>query len=1009
MIGAVLCVNVRTTSAAYYDSGRSGDSWEDAYIISSVEDLITLRDRIDDDEEPYRKYYVLASNIDLTSYTDWEGIWNGQDFRGHFDGQNHTIHINSQTNRGYAGLFHAVSSEKNTIAVRNLNITGTINADCAGTIVHYLNSGIVENCSFSGTITPLSSGGAYGAGGIVAHLEGGTVRDCRVTANISGNDYAGGIAGEVYAGNIENCTVDDNTRITAVEQIGGIAGYVNGSFSGRISGNRWPSIYPESGNEYTPAPQDNTTEWNGHRYQLFNESLTWEQARSRCEALGGHLATITSQAEQNAITSLLTTSQNVYYAYWLGGYTDNLGWRHWVTDEPFEKQYQNFAEGQPDGSGGFLQIFAFTDSSTSLYVLGKWDDTNTNGINSGRITEHGFICEWDNQPEQVKAAPLATAFLRWLAASRDQQQDNNGYLNGSIPSPIDTSHLNNNLPRVSASSVFRASEIASAFDGRKAFGLPEARDQGKGTNTCWAFASIAAMEASYLAQHFTSLNGTPDFSELQVVWAVKSRDFSEAVLLQMGTQDEARNVLLLSTRAPISESVFPYSSDATNESISADWHSKTFTKLPVTLTGTAPRGNITETNRDIIKQDIISNGGVFCKIRYDKSAYSETNHSYYIKDDRIPNHAVFIAGWDDNYSADLFVNTPPIKGAWLVRNSYGSSYGDNGYFWLSYAQGTDTDLNIIDATVFTVSEDKISQSGKEKHEHDEKGKTKVINSAWASNVFCSGRDEELIQISFPTTDNNAEYQVFVNTFGKNAPSYPGETDTPLMTGNFPSAGDHTLNLPASIQLYSGDYYAVIVKITHTSEYESPTAVEGRIDGYISPDVGEKQSFFAAGEPVPSMWQDGKYIDGGPYNACIKTVTVPRNSQETAPQITTLSLPDASTSNEYMYTLTASGTGAIEWRCGNIPDGMALSSQGVLSGRPTEAGEYELNITAFNNVDSDTAVLRLNVAGTSEDPEPEPTPTQQKSIGSSSSGCNAGIGAAFMILAAAVLCVKSRCR
>ncbi|MBQ3447291.1 MAG: hypothetical protein IJG37_06595, partial [Synergistaceae bacterium] len=533
--------------------------------------------------------YVLASDIDLTSYTDWAGIGDEYDFTGHFDGQNHTIQMNSQTNRLNAGLFNTVDSGNENAAIRNLNVTGTITDDCAGTIVHYLNSGIVENCSFSGTITPSSSGGSYGAGGIAAHLKGGTVRNCRVSANISGNYYAGGIAGEVYTGNIENCTVDDSTRITAQEEVGGIAGYVNGSFSGRISGNRWPSIYPESGNDYTQEDQDhqdNTTEWNGHRYQLFNEALTWEQARSRCEALGGHLATVTSQAEQNAITSLLTSSQTDYYGYWLGGYTDNFGWRHWVTDEPFEKQYQNFAEGQPDGSGGFLQIFSFTDSSTSLYVLGKWDDTNTNGTNSGRITEHGFICEWDNEPQRIQAAPLAPAFLRWLAASRDQQQDNDGYLNGSIPSPIDTSHLNNNLPRVSASSVFRASEFASSFDGRKEFGLPEARDQGKGTNTCWAFASIAAMETSYLAQHFTSLNGTPDFSELQVVWAVKSSDLSEAVLLQMGTQDEARNFLLLSTSAPISESVFPYSSDATNESISADWHSKTFTKLPVTLTGT---------------------------------------------------------------------------------------------------------------------------------------------------------------------------------------------------------------------------------------------------------------------------------------------------------------------------------------------------------------------------------------------------------------------------------------
>ena len=959
--------------AAYYDSGRDGDSWGTAYILSSAEDMITLKDRVNSGEEPSGKYYVLNADIDLTSETDWDGIGDDNYFSGYFDGQRHTVIMDSQNNNVYAGLFHTVDSGNDNAAIRNLNVTGTIKGNCAGTIVHYLVSGIVENCSFNGTITPSSTSSSFGAGGIVAHLEGGTVSNCRVSGNISGAAYAGGIAGEVLGGNIQNCTVEEGTTITA-QQVGGIAGRISDNFSGNISGNRWPSSYPESGDDYPPKPQENTsTEWNGHKYQIYTESLTWEQAKSYCEAQGGHLATITSQAEQEIITSLIASSGG---SYWLGAKADDSGWWHWVTDEPFEKQYENYAQGQPDGSGMYLQVNA----------SGEWDDVSDR--------PQGFICELDDEPEEVRTAPLAPAFLRWLAASRDQQADDDGYINGAIPSTIDMSHLSSNPPRISAaSSAFRASELASSFDGRKEFGLPEARDQGKGTNTCWAFASIAAMEANYLAQHFTSLTGTPDFSELQVVWTVKSRDLSESVLLDMGTQDDAVNVLLLSTYAPVSESVFPYRPDVSNESISADWHSKTFDKLPVTLIATENRSNITEDNRELIKQDIMNNGGVFCKIRYEKSAYSEENHSYYLKSDALPNHAVFITGWDDNYSADLFVNTPSEKGAWLVRNSRGPEWGDNGYFWLSYAQGTDTDRNIIDATVFIVSEDKNSQAGKEKHEHDENGKNQVISSQWSSAVFRSYRDEDLVQISFPTTDNNAEYKVFVNTFGKEAPSYPGETETPLMSGNFPSAGDHTLTLPNRIQLYSGDYYAVIVKITLTSEYDSPTAVEGRIDGYISPDVGAGESFFAAGEPVPSIWEDGKYIDGGPYNACIKVVTELRTSLETPPQITTLSLHDAEKGREYTpYQLTASGTLPIEWRCGNIPSGMALSRQGVLSGTPDTAGEYDLKITAYNNVDSVTSTLKLKVADT--DPS-------RDIVGGSGGGCNYGVNMLMLIFAAVI--------
>ncbi|WP_296882953.1 C1 family peptidase [uncultured Methanobrevibacter sp.] len=48
------------------------------------------------------------------------------------------------------------------------------------------------------------------------------------------------------------------------------------------------------------------------------------------------------------------------------------------------------------------------------------------------------------------------------------------------------------------------------------------------------------------------------------------------------------------------------------------------------------------------------------------------------------NHEVSIIGWDDNFPKEKFLYTPPGNGAWIVKNSYGSEWGDNGVVYVSY-------------------------------------------------------------------------------------------------------------------------------------------------------------------------------------------------------------------------------------------------------------------------------------------------------------------------------------
>lgn len=118
----------------------------------------------------------------------------------------------------------------------------------------------------------------------------------------------------------------------------------------------------------------------GHKYEIFRETLTWEEAKAACEAKGGHLATITSQEEQKTIESLNTQNSKL----WIGGYKNSAGQWCWVTGEPWE--YQNWGDGEPNNSSNVVA----DESCVAVWPV-KWNDL----ANSNTYEQSGYICEWE--------------------------------------------------------------------------------------------------------------------------------------------------------------------------------------------------------------------------------------------------------------------------------------------------------------------------------------------------------------------------------------------------------------------------------------------------------------------------------------------------------------------------------------------------------------------------------------------------------------------------------------
>ena len=94
------------------------------------------------------------------------------------------------------------------------------------------------------------------------------------------------------------------------------------------------------------------------RYQIITGNFTWEQAKSDAEARNGHLATITSGNEWNAMETILGEPMTRDGSRWIGGsdVSQEGSWR-WITGEVWN--YTNWAPNEPQdfGQEDYLQLY----------------------------------------------------------------------------------------------------------------------------------------------------------------------------------------------------------------------------------------------------------------------------------------------------------------------------------------------------------------------------------------------------------------------------------------------------------------------------------------------------------------------------------------------------------------------------------------------------------------------------------------------------------------------------
>ncbi|MCC4771996.1 PGF-pre-PGF domain-containing protein [Methanosarcina sp. DH2] len=418
------------------------------------------------------------------------------------------------------------------------------------------------------------------------------------------------------------------------------------------------------------------------------------------------------------------------------------------------------------------------------------------------------------------------------------------YATGLNPAPVDLSHLQ-------VVEGMEGSGSSESFYDLRALGRVSPVKDQKDEGSCWAYGSYASLESYLLPSE------TWDFSEnnmknLLSPYYPESFDYYEGGFTLMSA------AYLTRWSGPVIETDDPYDphSSISPEGLPAVKHVQEILFIP------DRHGALDNEN---IKWALQEYGAVASTIYVDLDLFAPVSNSYYYAGQEFPNHLVAIVGWDDSFDKNKFNPAAPGDGAFIVKNSWGPDWGEEGYFYISYYDSKIGKDNAIYTAEDLGDFDSVYQ-------YDPLGWVNSFGyarktSAWAANLFTAEENETLNAVSFYTTDSGAEYEVYIYTDPVSGPVNP-EGLKASENGTFTYAGYHTVRLDRGVPLAEGQNFSVAIRFT-APEYGYPLALECPVKDYSS------QASSYAGESYVSP--DGlNWIDLSSIlknsNACIKAFT-----------------------------------------------------------------------------------------------------------------------------------------